>query len=240
MSAPLPGGIGVTHLRVYTSEAPDGLCGGTPHMHVVCSEAYSVLAGRGRVQTLGPDGFKVTSLEPGKLVWYPPGTIHRLVNDDGALELLVMMQNAGLPEAGDMVICFPDEHLVSPETYSKVAALPPDEVTTSGSGQAARRRRDLGVEGFGRLVEDFEREGLPALARFYDRASQLLSSRATAFETLFRQGAEADTRASRERLTALAAGDSKPLFEAELRDLDVPVGERRMGCCGTLAPYATS
>jgi hypothetical protein len=34
-----PGAIGVTHLRVYDSLAPDGLAGGSPHMHFACSEA---------------------------------------------------------------------------------------------------------------------------------------------------------------------------------------------------------
>ena len=49
-------------------------------------------------------------LEPGAFVWFTPGTIHRLVNG-GDLEILVLMQNAGLPEAGDMVITFPPDVL---------------------------------------------------------------------------------------------------------------------------------
>ncbi|MCG8589484.1 MAG: cupin, partial [Proteobacteria bacterium] len=49
---PFPGAVGASHLRVYESEAPDGLCGGTPHVHSVCTEAYFVVAGRGSVQTI--------------------------------------------------------------------------------------------------------------------------------------------------------------------------------------------
>ena len=45
---PFPGGIGVSHLRVYDTAAPDGLAGGTPHLHTVCTEAYAVVAGVAR------------------------------------------------------------------------------------------------------------------------------------------------------------------------------------------------
>ena len=49
---PFPGAIAATHLRVYDTAAPDGLAGGTPHLHTVCTEAYWVVAGTGAVQTL--------------------------------------------------------------------------------------------------------------------------------------------------------------------------------------------
>ena len=54
---PFPGAVGVTHLRVYDSESPDGLRGGTPHVHSACAEAYFVVAGHGAVQTLAATGF---------------------------------------------------------------------------------------------------------------------------------------------------------------------------------------
>src|SRR5687768_5708435 len=95
-----PGAVGVSHLRVYDTRAPDGLAGGTPHVHTVCTEAYLVVNGAGAVQTLTTEGYQETALEPGVAVWFTPGTIHRLVNH-GDLELFVLMQNDGLPEAGD-------------------------------------------------------------------------------------------------------------------------------------------
>jgi mannose-6-phosphate isomerase-like protein (cupin superfamily) len=98
---PLPGAVGVTHLRVYDTQAPDRLVGGSPHLHFACTEAYIVVAGRGAVQTLGAGGFAELPLEPGRLLWFTPGLIHRLINLDGQLEILVLMQNAGLPEAGE-------------------------------------------------------------------------------------------------------------------------------------------
>jgi mannose-6-phosphate isomerase-like protein (cupin superfamily) len=80
---PLPGAVGVSHLMVYDSEGPDGLSGGTPHLHTVCSEAYAMVSGSGVVQTLSPAGFVEVPLPRGAFVWFTPGTVHRLVNLDG-------------------------------------------------------------------------------------------------------------------------------------------------------------
>ena len=105
---PLPGGVGISRLRVYDWEGPDGLRGGSPHVHLVCSEAYLVLDGAGAVQTIGPAGFNETPVERGSLLWFTPGLIHRLINH-GDLEIIVLMQIATLPEAGDCILSFPDE-----------------------------------------------------------------------------------------------------------------------------------
>jgi len=124
-SAPVfPGGTSVSHLRVYDWPAPDALGGsGSPHFHTTSTEAYVTLAGRGRVQTLSPEGFAEHELVPGRVVWFSPGVIHRTVNG-GGLELLVVMSNAGLPEAGDAVLTFPPEILVDPAAYREAATLP--------------------------------------------------------------------------------------------------------------------
>ena len=114
MVTPLPGGVGVSGLTVYDWEAADGLCGGTPHMHLACSEAYIVIEGTGSVQTLTTSGYADTPLRPGDVVWFTPGTIHRLVNS-GGLRLVVLMQNSGLPEAGDAVFTFPAPVLADPD-----------------------------------------------------------------------------------------------------------------------------
>src|SRR5262245_61519905 len=99
---PLPGAVGVSGLQVYDWPTADGLCGGSPHVHLACAEAYVVIEGKGSVQTLNTEGFASTPLRPGTVLWFTPGTIHRLVNDDG-LRIVVIMQNDGLPEAGDAV-----------------------------------------------------------------------------------------------------------------------------------------
>jgi mannose-6-phosphate isomerase-like protein (cupin superfamily) len=96
----LPGGVAISHLSVYDWPAEDGRCGGTPHMHLACSEGYVVTGGHGVVQTLTASGFEATRLQAGTVDWFTPGTIHRLVNE-GDLRITVLMQNSGLPEAGD-------------------------------------------------------------------------------------------------------------------------------------------
>src|SRR5262245_55872195 len=114
-----PGGVGVSGLRVYDWATADGLCGGSPHLHLACPEAYVVVAGEGAVQTLTWDGYAETPLRPGAVVWFTPGTIHRLVNGDGRLHIVVIMQNSGLPEAGDAVFTFPPAVLDDPEQYDR-------------------------------------------------------------------------------------------------------------------------
>jgi mannose-6-phosphate isomerase-like protein (cupin superfamily) len=238
MSAPpFPGAIGISHLRVYDSPAPDGLRGGTPHVHTVCTEAYVVVAGRGAVQTLGPRGFRELPLERGALVWFTPGTIHRLVNGDGALEIFVLMQNAGLPEAGDMVITFASELLDDPAAYAAAATLPEGERTSSGSGTAARARRDLGVEGFLGLRAGLAQEGPGALARFYGQAARLVAPRVPAWRELVERGPAAALRATEAQLAALARDGGTHLSDASVHALPPPPDERRMGCCGTLGVY---
>src|SRR5204862_7310578 len=96
---PYPGAIAATHLRVYDTAAPDGLAGGTPHLHTSCAEAYWVVAGAGAVQTLTTTGFEEVPLEPGAFVWFTAGAIHRLITA-GDPELLGLMQTARLPQAG--------------------------------------------------------------------------------------------------------------------------------------------
>jgi mannose-6-phosphate isomerase-like protein (cupin superfamily) len=78
-----PGGTSLSHLDIYADAAPDGVCGGSPHMHLVSTEAYVVVEGRGALQTIDREGFHETELEPGSVVWFTPGTIHRAVNRGG-------------------------------------------------------------------------------------------------------------------------------------------------------------
>jgi mannose-6-phosphate isomerase-like protein (cupin superfamily) len=233
---PFPGAVGISHLRVYDTEAPDGLRGGTPHVHSVCTEAYAVTSGRGAVQTLTAEGFREVALEPGTFVWFTPGTIHRLVNH-GDLELYVIMQNAGLPEAGDMVITLPPQRLASRAAYDRAAVLPPQEATTAGTGQAARRRRDLGVEGFTALRDALESGDTHVLDEFYTRAGALLADRLERFRQVWETGPLDAARRTGEQLAALAEGRVGHLRAATVQALPPPPDERRMGCCGTLGVY---
>jgi len=229
---PFPGAIGVSHLRVYDTEAPDGLAGGTPHLHTLCTEAYAVVGGRGHVQTLTAAGYAEVPLEPGAFVWFTPGTIHRLVND-GGLEIYVLMQNAGLPEAGDMVITLPSEVLADPARYAEAATLPAGEQTTNGSDTAARARRDAAVTAF----LDLRNGGPAALTQFHHAAARIVRPHLDRFGSVWADGPARASAATGEQLAALGSGDPTHLAAASIHRLAPPGDERRMGCCGTLGTY---
>lgn len=231
-----PGAIGVSHLRVYDTPAPDGLAGGTPHVHTVCTEAYVVTGGTGHVQTLTPSGYREYPLEPGSFVWFTPGTIHRLVNA-GGLEIVVLMANAGLPEAGDMVITFPPALLGDALEYARVASLPDHDRTTAGPGDAPRQRRDLAVPAFLDLVAAVRDGNLAPLDSFYAAAAALVHPRVPEWEGIWRDGPMAAATETGAQLAALARGDASHLAAAAVRALRPPAGERRFGCCGTLGTY---
>jgi mannose-6-phosphate isomerase-like protein (cupin superfamily) len=217
-----PGAVGVTHLRVYDTEAPDGLRGGTPHVHSTCTEAYAVAAGRGLVQTMTADGCAETPLEPGSFVWFTPGTIHRLVNTSGDLEIFVIMANAGLPEAGDMVLAFPPDVLGDPARYAEAMALPEDGA-----------RRDLAVEGFAAIRAG----GTEALAGFHRAAAALLAPRTADWRAVWETGPKRESERVAAQLDAVAAGDPGAMAEATVRSLPPVTAGRAMGCCGTLGKY---
>lgn len=232
---PLPAGIGVSRLVVYDTPGPDGLVGGSAHVHLVCTEGYVVLAGTGQVQTLTATGFAEVPLTPGGVVWFTPGTVHRLVNE-GGLEVLVLMQVDRLPEAGDGVLTFPDHVLADPSVYAATAAARPDGDVDAGGLAAATRRRDLSIEGFTELRGAVERDGPAALAAFHARAASLVSPRVAAWRERW---AASGARAAAEveaHLTAISTGDTDHMARASVRSLP-PAEATAFGLCGRLASY---
>ncbi|MEV5314419.1 cupin [Streptomyces sp. NPDC052610] len=226
----LPGGVGVSGLSVYDWPAADGVCGGTPHMHLVCSEAYVVTGGRGAVQTLTASGYEVTPLAPGTVAWFTPGTVHRLVNE-GGLRITVLMQNSGLPEAGDAVLTLPPRHLADPETYAAATTIPAD-APEAEQERIARARRDLALEGYREL-----RAGGPeAPAAFHRAAAALVRPRLDEWRDRWRRGAAAAAAATGHQLDRLAEGDASHLAEAAVR-AEQPLARGRFGMCGRLDVY---
>lgn len=214
----LPGGIGVSHLRVYEG-------GGTPHLHTLCTEAYAVIGGRGSVQTLTlAEGFRDTPLTPGMLVSFPPGTIHRLVND-GDLEIFVLMANAGLPEAGDMIITFEPAVLADPMRYAEAAAVPVDDA-------GVERRRERAVEGFVRIRAG----GEGALRAFHDAAARIVEPKLADWRPMWADGPLAAATRTGAELDALEALDHGH-FAAATVTSKVLAESRRYGCCGTLGNH---
>jgi mannose-6-phosphate isomerase-like protein (cupin superfamily) len=228
-----PAGTAVTHLAVYDWAGPDGLTGGSAHVHLACTEGYVVIGGRGRLQTLSRDGFTETALTPMTVVWFSPGVVHRLINE-GGLQILVVMQNGGLPEAGDSVLTFPSSHLAEPEAY-RAAAMVAGSAGPAGQAAAERRQR-LAVEGFLQLRDRFEQHGPAALDEFYQSAAALVRAAVPAWRDLWAHGALAATRRTGDYLTALAAGGHDHLRHGRLTVLGPP-DERSFGMCGRLVSY---
>jgi hypothetical protein len=190
------------------------------------------------VQTLSGEGYAETPLVHGTIAWFSPGTVHRLVNLDGRLELYVVMSNAGLPEAGDMVLAFPPSVLADPDGYRAIADLPDDGRTTDDSPVAAVRRRDLAVEGFTYWRAAVEDEGAGALDGLYAAAVDLLGQRPRTWGPLVDEDPARDLQRSRSQIDSLCGSDRSAaqarLHESAVRSRSLLPATRAMGCCGTL------
>ncbi|MFF3738098.1 cupin domain-containing protein [Streptomyces sp. NPDC002566] len=227
----LPGGVAVSHLCVYDWPAADGLHGGTPHLHLACSEGYVVTGGRGAVQTLTASGFEETPLAPGTVAWFTPGTIHRLVNE-GDLRITVLMQNSGLPEAGDAVLTLPPEYLTDPETYAAATTVPAD-APEDEQARIARARRDLALEGY-RILR--EADGPGPLTAFHRAAAALVRPRLAEWRERWQRGAAAAAAATGDQLDRLADGDVTHLADAAVH-AEQPSAYGKFGMCGRLDVY---
>ena len=230
--AGFPGATAVSRLRVYDWPAPDGLRGGSPHLHTASTEGYIVSRGTGVLQTLSSEGYREYPLSPGTVLWFTPGTIHRVTTASPAapvgqdLDILVVMQNAGLPEAGDAVFTFPPSVLADPSAYAAAASL------DSPLDIAARRRRDLAVSGFLAL-----RAGGPsALSAFYEAAAKIVQPRVASWRSLWQERALSAASATGDQLAALASGAYDHLESSSVTEA-TPL-EPRFGMCGHLNTYS--
>jgi mannose-6-phosphate isomerase-like protein (cupin superfamily) len=238
-----PGATAVSRLRVYDWPTVDGLRGGAPHLHTVCTEAYVVLAGTGLLQTLSRAGYAEHSLAPGTVLWFTPGTVHRLVITGDELEILVVMQNAGLPEAGDAVLTFPTKVLADPDRYAREAALAPlqpgaGDEREAACARAARRRRDLATEGFLTLRERVDRDGPQALDKLYEAAVVLVGGRVDRWRAQWRERALAQAQRTGALLERLAAGDAGHLRAAAVCEAEPTPPPLGFGMCGRLQTWS--
>lgn len=236
----LPGGVSVSNLRVYDWPAPDGvgLAGsGSPHLHVVSSEAYVVLGGSGSVHTLGPSGFTVHPLQPGAIVSFGPGVVHRAVND-GDLEVLVLMSNAGLPEAGDAVLTFPASVLADPAAYRAAATLPGAGASEDEIAEAARRRRDLALEGYAQMGEAVDRIGAAAaLQPLHDASTRIVRTLVPRWQDVWTRTVYAETETTAGALEGLIRGVGQHLSRGSVTAVDAAPAPRRYGMCGRLQTW---
>jgi mannose-6-phosphate isomerase-like protein (cupin superfamily) len=230
-----PGGTSLSFLDVYDDAAPDGVVGGSPHLHLASTECYVVVAGEGELHTVTLEGCREIPLTAGSVIWFTPGTIHRAVNH-GGLRVVVLMGNAGLPEAGDAVMTFPPDVLADPDRYRAAATLPP-RATEADRAADARRRRDLAVEGF-LPIRDALRDGDEApLRAFYAAAAALVRSRAGTWESIVRDGPLAQAETALALTADLVSGAAPHLESAGV--FRSPTPDRVFGMCGRLTPART-
>jgi len=246
-----PGATGLTVLDVYDYPAPDGLHGGSAHVHLASTEGYLVLSGEGALQTLSMRGYAETPLRPGDCLWFTPGTIHRLVNH-GELRLAIVMQNAGLPEHGDAVLTFPEVTLSDYAAYAQAATLDTSDVEPIDA--QARRRAWLAVKGYLALRAAVDDKGPEALQDFYAHATSLTSVLVPEWRDLWRSGPLATAKLTGEHLESFGAAITGYLTEGGLWRIPNPRSSaeaeaattggdgdvRSYGMCGRLTTYPVS
>lgn len=233
-TTPFPGGTSVSRLTVYDWPTPDGLRGGSPHLHTVSAEGYVVLSGSGLVETLSAAGHEEHELSGGRVLWFTPGTVHRLVNTGGDLELVVIMQNAGLPEAGDAVFTFPPHVLADGDRYRAAAALPATDDDTI-LAEAALRRRDLAIEGYLILRDRIRGGDDTAFTELHDAAAALVRDRVEQWRELWRARPLQQAVVTGQHLEALGRGAATHLAEASVHSAPDP--QPRYGMCGHLSTW---
>jgi len=232
----LPAGVGISRLQVYDSESPDGIRGGSAHVHLSCTESYVVIGGCGRLQTLSSAGFQEIELHANQVMWFTPGVVHRLVNE-GDLDIIIVMQNGGLPESGDAILSFPEEYMKNPARYREAAQLPPIERGRDLVDAHAKMRKDLSVAGFLELRAGVERNGPAVLEAFYRDAAALVEDNFGHWTALWHEGAVRATATTGAQLEALQGSDLSHLTQGALYVTQVRLGSPRAGMCGRITNF---
>jgi mannose-6-phosphate isomerase-like protein (cupin superfamily) len=230
MQLHMPGLTSMTRLKVYDSLAPDGQRGGTPHVHLLCTETYYVLAGSGAVEMIDASGFSRIELRPSEALVFSPGTIHRLVNPNGDLQILVLMEHDGLPESGDNVPCFEQNWLADDAAFAEAMRV--------SSLETAYLRRDRGVSGFLALKATFEQDveaGRAAYEAFLRCALERTAPFRAGWGSILKNEQVAANVAIRQ-LVALDDGDVTDLLLAQHALIPLP-DSTRLGFCGHLHRY---
>jgi hypothetical protein len=136
------------------------------------------------------------------------------------------------------VLTFPPDVLADPHAYAEAASVADPNGSHASGEDSARRRRDLAVSGFHRLVERVESGDRGALEDFYRQALALRADRLPAWEALWRDGPAAAVERTGEHLEALRQGGIGHLLRAAAQVREAPApAERRYGMCGRLDTY---
>jgi len=227
----MPGATLLTRLRVYDSVAPDGQKSGTPHFHLVCSELYFTLSGEGAVEIIDAQGFKSVPLPKHSAFLFSPGTLHRLVNTSGDMEVLLVMENSGLPERGDTIATFSNEVLTNDLAYHGAMQ--------AASLQDAYRRRDAAVNGFLAVKDAFGvslEAGRVALETMYVHARARTAGRHKEWYDVVTHGSFDEAQGALLDIVKLQNGKTEQLFDAQHYYMP-PVDTNTVGFCGSLNRY---
>jgi hypothetical protein len=120
--------------------------------------------------------------------------------------------------------------------YRAAATLPSGDVPEDVMEAAARRRRDLAVQGFLQLAESVEMGDFAPLERFYDNAAALVRSAVSGWRRTWEDTVAREARRTADILTALERGDGQHLRTAMLLE-SLPSPRLSWGMCGRLRTH---
>ncbi|HYG73608.1 MAG TPA: cupin domain-containing protein [Planctomycetota bacterium] len=226
----MPGATLVTRLKVYDTAGPDGQLGGTPHFHQACTEMYFVLSGSGAVEIIDVNGFKTVELPAHSAFIFSAGTLHRLITKEG-MELLIVMQNSGLPERGDTIATFRNEILADELRFHQAMKIQ--------SLADAYRRRDQAVEGFLEVKAAFAKsldEGRKTLAEVFRLSNKLSKHNYKEWYDCVVKGAFGEAQETLAQIIDLTAG-KYPHLSVPQHHFIPPVQSNTVGFCGMLNRY---
>jgi mannose-6-phosphate isomerase-like protein (cupin superfamily) len=227
----MPGATLLTRLRVYDTESPDGQPSGTPHFHLVCSELYFILSGSGAVEIIDVNGFKRIEMQTQSAFLFSPGTLHRLVSSTKDMEVLLVMENSGLPERGDTIATFSTDILANDLSYH--------QAMQAASLQDAYRRRDAAVRGFLDVKEAFARsldEGRALLQKVFELGRARTAGRQKEWYDVVTHGAFDEAQSALMDIVRLQNGKIDHLYAAQNHYI-APVDANTVGFCGRLNRY---
>jgi hypothetical protein len=162
------------------------------------------------------------------------GAAHQEAGEGSGLRVTVLMQNRGLPEAGDAVFTFPPYVLSDPEAYAAAANLPPHD--DPRAERAARERRDLAVEGYLLLRDALTAGDAEPLHAFHRAAVRIVAPNLASWRIRWQEGARAAAERTGHQFEALRRGDLSHLAAARAQSA-TPSRLGGFGMCGRRDEY---
>ena len=157
--------------------------------------------------------------------------------NDGDLEIIIVMQNGGLPEAGDCVLSLPHSYLKDSTSIGRW------QTCLLRTRVANRSRRTRSAERICRwpVLSNYgprvEQEGPQALDEFYRSAAALTHDQLEEWRELWHNGAERAVATTGDQLRALESVELAHLQDGALREANPRPGSPRPGMCGRITNF---